>query len=233
MLILSCDSSGPAVSAALWNNDQLIAETMIQCGRPHATTLMPMLGDLLDQCDRTTADIDAFACAIGPGSYTGIRIGVSSIKAMAYAAGRPAVGVSTLEAMAWPYAACPGLVVCPAIDARNQRVFAGAWFEGQPILTEANYLAADFVDALSNLSNQPAGFLLVGHRSSAFYLPDGNPVLAKTFLAPVAFAQSRASAIAEIASIRLAEGLEAPPQKLMPQYLSATQAERRLAGNQA
>lgn len=233
MLILACDTSGPALSAAIWRNGHLAGEIMIRSGKPHSATLMPVITGLLDQCGLRPSDLDAYACAIGPGSYTGIRIGVSSIKAMAYAAGRPAVGVSSLEAMAWPYWSSPDDVICPMIDARNQRVFCGAWLGGRSVLAEANRQSAEFIRELAGLPGRSGNILLLGHVPPEFYLPDGRPVISGTFMAPGAAALPRASAVAEIAALRLAAGRGASPQLLLPQYLSPSQAERRLAADRA
>ena len=233
MLILAMDSSGPSASVAIWRDGRLLAETTRQTGQPHSVTLMPIVSELLDICGISAASLDAYACAIGPGSFTGIRIGVSAAKGMAYAAGKPAIGISSLEAMAWPYAACPGLIVCPVIDARNQRVYAAAWLEGQQVVPAANYLAADFVASLDSHPARfpgempPLGILLVGYQSEAFFQSCGKPVITGTCPAAASSALPRAAAIAELAEIRLEQGELGLPQLLMPQYLSASQAERK------
>jgi len=235
MLILAMDTSGPSVSVALWREGRLLTETTSQTGRPHSTTLMPLTEGLLLDSGLKVADIDAYACTLGPGSYTGLRIGVSTIKAMAYAAGKPAIGISTLAAMAWPYMSNPGLIVCPLIDARNHRLFAGAWLEDRAIIAEANYLDTDFVAELQIFMAQQAeiqkisGLLLVGHQPEAFFESCGKPLLTGTRQAPAAAALPRAAAVAEMAEIKLSQGESGSPQDLMPRYLSPSQAERRMA----
>lgn len=235
MLIIACDTSGTALSAAIWRDEQLVADTTVFSGQPHSVTLMPLIEDLLQRTNLTIADADAFACAVGPGSYTGIRIGVSAIKALAYATGKPAIGISTLEAMAWPYAACPGLVVCPMIDARNHRVYAAAWQNGEELIPAANFLASDFVSALQTIN--PASILLVGlgqvRQPVEFFASCGKAVLAGTNVAPAVAAPARAAAIAELAAFRLSQGAEGLPQQLLPQYLSPSQAERQKAARDA
>lgn len=233
MLILAMDTSGPSVSVALWREGRLLAETTSQTGQPHSTTLMPLTEGLLKDFGLKATDIDAYACTLGPGSYTGLRIGVSTIKAMAYAAGKPAVGISTLAAMAWPYMSNPGLIICPMIDARNHRLFAGAWLEDHIIISEANCLDADFVAALQTFTAQQAksqeisGLLLVGHQPEAFFESCGKPLLTGTRQAPAVAALPRAAAVAEMAEIKLLQGESSSPQELLPRYLSPSQAERR------
>lgn len=235
MLILAMDTAGPSVSVALWRDGQLLAETTSQTGQPHSTTLLPLTSSLLEQCGLAAGSPDAYACTVGPGSYTGIRIAVSTIKAMAYAAGKPAYGFSTLAAMAWPYFACPDLLVCPMIDARNNRLFAGAWLNGHEVVPAANCLDTDFVGQLRTLVTNRAsgetfsGLLLVGHQPDAFFESCGKPVIPGTSQAPALAVRPRAAAVGEMAEIRLLDGESGDPQLLMPQYLSPSQAERRRA----
>jgi len=233
LLILACDTSGPQASVALWSDGELAAEIVIQRSQPHAVTLLPAVEDLLDRCDLGPTEIDGFACATGPGSFTGIRIGISSIKAMAYGTGCPAVGVSTLEAMAWPYLRCPDMIVLPMLDARNQRVFAGAWLNGEPLLPEDAWQTSDLAGTIADLPVRPGSLLLVGHRPETFFDASGQAVIPGTIVAPEALSQSRASVIAEIAEIRLREDPSASPHLLLPQYLVVSQAERRSVGGRS
>jgi tRNA threonylcarbamoyladenosine biosynthesis protein TsaB len=178
-------------------------------------------------------DIDAYACTVGPGYYTGLRIGVSTTKALAYAAGKPVAGISTLAAIAWPYRCIPGLIVCSMIDARNRRLFAGAWLEDRAIIDEANCRDSDFVAALQTFITQQteaqavSGLLLVGHQPEAFFESSGKPLLAGTRQAPAAAALPRAAVVAEMAEIKLMQGESGSPLELLPRYLSPSPAERR------
>ncbi len=238
MLILACDTSGPSVSVALWQNKQLLAETSLRSQKPHSATLLPLVENLLELASQPIKAIDAFACTVGPGSFTGIRIGVSSVKAMAYAANRPAIGISTLQALAWPLASCTDHIVCPVLDARNHRIFASAWHGGKQLLAEANWLDAEFMAALQQVriewpkpispqiilvSNQPDHFLTAENLS----IPAGLRIAAASQNFP------RAAVVAELAEKQLLAGAAGIPQELKPQYLSLSQAERRKAANLA
>mgnify|MGYP002674322748 FL=1 len=134
MLILAFESSAKAASVALCRDGQLISQYSQCSGLTHSRTLLPMAEDMLKNAELTIADVDGFAVAHGPGSFTGIRIGVSAVKGLAWASDKPCVGVSTLEALAWN-GVCAGSYVCPVMDARRSQVY-NAIFEikdGRPV----------------------------------------------------------------------------------------------------
>ena len=122
MLTLAFESSAKAASVALVEDGRLVAQSMQCSGLTHSRTLLPMAEDMLKNCGRKIEDVDLFACAQGPGSFTGIRIGVSTVKGLAWAAEKPCIGVSTLEAMAWQVALGGGYI-CPVMDARRSQVY--------------------------------------------------------------------------------------------------------------
>ena len=138
MLILAFESSAKPASVALMKDGELLSQYFQCSALTHSRTLLPMAEDLLKNAELSVADIDLFAVAHGPGSFTGIRIGVSAVKGLAWAAEKPCVGVSTLEAMAWN-GVTHGGIVCPVMDARRSQVY-NALFEirdGRPArLTE-------------------------------------------------------------------------------------------------
>lgn len=134
MLILAFESSAKAASVALCRDGQLISQYSQCSGLTHSRTLLPMAEDLLKNTELTLSNVDGFAVAHGPGSFTGIRIGVSAVKGLSWAANKPCVGVSTLEALAWN-GVCAGGYVCPVMDARRSQVY-NAIFEikdGRPL----------------------------------------------------------------------------------------------------
>ena len=122
MLTLAFESSAKAASVALCEDDRLISQ-VIQCsGLTHSRTLLPMAEDLLKNAGTEIKQIDCFAVAQGPGSFTGIRIGIATVKGLAWAADKPCIGVSTLAAMAWNGVAAGGLI-CAVMDARRSEVY--------------------------------------------------------------------------------------------------------------
>ena len=122
MLILAFESSAKAASVALVRDGALISQYSQCTALTHSRTLLPMAEDMLKNAELSMADVDMIAVAHGPGSFTGIRIGVSTVKGLAWAADKPCVGVSTLEAMAWQGLSAGGYI-CPVMDARRSQVY--------------------------------------------------------------------------------------------------------------
>ncbi|MFQ5442292.1 MAG: tRNA (adenosine(37)-N6)-threonylcarbamoyltransferase complex dimerization subunit type 1 TsaB [Thermodesulfobacteriota bacterium] len=121
--MLAIDTSTTSGAVALFDGDILIAERTVGDVGTHADWLMQAIAALLDEAGAPVNDVGLFALSHGPGSFTGLRIGVSTIKGLAWAAGRPVAGVSTLEALAYN-ARYSNLPVCPVLDARKKEVYA-------------------------------------------------------------------------------------------------------------
>ena len=156
MKILALETSAKAVSAA-------VAEAGYQdTGLTHSRTLMPIVEGILKNTNLTINDMDAIAVAVGPGSFTGIRIGIAAAKGLAFGADKPAIGVSTLAAMAGNVAFCDGLVIC-AMDARRQQIY-NALFETKDgtltRLTEDRAIALS--DLLEEIKDDPRPKMILG-----------------------------------------------------------------------
>ena len=119
MKILACDTSNRACSVCLWEDGKLIDKRFRNDGLTHSQTFMPQMHDLMEKNRSTYEELDALACTVGPGSFTGIRIGVSAVKTMAMVLEKPAIPVSSLEAMAFSFREEDALIV-PLIDCRNK-----------------------------------------------------------------------------------------------------------------
>ena len=219
MLILAMESTAKAASVALVRDGTLVAQSTQCSGLTHSRTLLPMAEDLLKNAGVKLSEVDRFAVAHGPGSFTGVRIGVAAVKGLAWAAEKPAVGVSTLEAMAWHgVAAGEGSLICCAMDARRNQVY-NALFEiknGTPVrLTED---CAISVDALvSDLKADSRTPFLVG---------DGAHLCKAAFedavLAPENLRMQSAWGVA-MAALDMPD---ASADALQPVYLRLSQAER-------
>ena len=153
MKILALETSAKAVSAAVSEDGKILCSGYQDTGLTHSRTLMPIVEHILKNTGLTVADMDAIAVAAGPGSFTGIRIGVSAAKGLAFAADKPAVGVSTLAAMARNVAFCDGLVIC-AMDARRQQVYNALFEAKDGSLTR---LTSDRAIALAELVEELKG----------------------------------------------------------------------------
>ena len=221
MLILALESSAKAASAALLEDGRLLAQASQCSGLTHSRTLLPMAEDLLKNAEKTIRDIDLFAVAHGPGSFTGVRIGVSTVKGLAWATNRPCVGVSTLEAMAWHGLAAGGFV-CPVMDARRQQVY-NALFEireGKPVrLTEDRPIALEELAPQIKALGAPVFLVGDGAALTAKYL---DSVQIPYRLAPDNLVWQSAWGVA-MAALDKAPG---SADDLLPVYLRLSQAER-------
>ena len=152
MRILAIDTSGPVASAAVWEDGVVRAEMVLNVGLTHSQTIMPAVDAVLRACDWTCADMDVFAAVAGPGSFTGVRIGVCAVKGMAHALAKPCVQVHALEALAMQARGFAG-AICPILDARRDQVYSAAFrFEQgdlpQRILPDAAQSIGEFMDSL-------------------------------------------------------------------------------------
>ena len=221
MLILAFESSARAASVALVEDGRLISQYSQCSGLTHSRTLLPMAEDMLKNAELTLDKVDLFAVAHGPGSFTGIRIGVSTVKGLAWAADKPCVGVSTLEAMAWHGLAAGGLV-CPVMDARRAQVY-NALFRienGTPVrLCEDRPIAlSQLAEELRDL-NAPAFLIGDGAELAEKYLREQG--LACT-VAPENLRWQSAWGVAMAAMDKTPGNADA----LLPVYLRLSQAER-------
>ena len=123
MKILALESSATACSAALCEDGVLIAQNWQNSGLTHSRTLLPMVEDMLKGCDAKLNEVDVIAVAAGPGSFTGLRIGVATAKGLAWPGDKPCAPCSTLESMAWPLAHLEDTVIVCAMDARRKQVY--------------------------------------------------------------------------------------------------------------
>lgn len=126
MRILALDTTSHGCSVAIWDNHAIAAEINIEKKETHSRHVMDMIDSVLSLSGTNVTDMDAFAVAKGPGSFTGLRIGMSTIKGLCFASGKPLVGVSSLESLALG-ASGFGLPVCPMIDARKNEVYLACY----------------------------------------------------------------------------------------------------------
>lgn len=226
MKILALETSATAASAAVCEDEALIAQSFLRTGLTHSATLMPMAQSMLRTAGLTLGELDVIAVASGPGSFTGLRIGVSAAKGLAWGLDKPCAGVSTLEAMAWQLSGMEG-VVCAAMDARRRQVY-NAMFDlrgGAPVR-----LTPDRAISLEELKPELAqAKILVGDGARLCYTQCGEWGFPAR-LAPPHLLYQTAWGVARCALEQARAGALTDAAALAPDYHRLSQAEReRLA----
>lgn len=223
MRILAFESSAVSASVALTEDDRLIAQSFQNCGLTHSRTLLPMAESLLQNCGVSLDEVDALAVAHGPGSFTGVRIGVATVKGLALGADKPCIGVSTLAAMACGARALGGRLCC-VMDARAGQVY-NALFAVQDGVPRR--LCGDRAVKLSALAEEigQEAYFLVGDGADLCYnmLKER---CAGLMPAPPELRYPTGYGVAAAALPLLAAGQACAPQQLDAFYLRRPQAER-------
>ena len=233
MLTLAFETSAKAASVALMDSDRLLGESYQNTGLTHSQTLMVMAEDLLKTCGHAPGQVEAVAVAAGPGSFTGIRIGVAAAKGFAWGAELPCYGVSTLEAMARGLGVYDGYVL-PVMDARRNQVYNALFLaEGGKLTRIREDRAIALSDLASELKILQKPVFLVGDGSNLCY----NTLLKEVpslVLPPEHRMHQRASGVGLVAAELIARGIGGNGAELTPNYLRMSQAEReRLAREQS
>lgn len=238
MRICSIDSSGLVAGVAITDNDITIADYSIQYKITHSQTLLPMLDEVVRRIGMDISEIDAFAVAAGPGSFTGLRIGSATIKGLGLVTDKPVIAVPTLEALAYNAYGTDALV-CPIMDARRHQVYTGIYsfeFNSESGEYEMNSLlpqtACEFDELVEKLNE-------LGHR--VMFIGDGIPVFEEDMrnkleveysVAPAHMNRQRAAALGALAAKYMAgktnglEGTVTTADEFVPVYLRLSQAER-------
>ena len=217
MLILGIETAGPTASAALLRDGELLSEHVLHHTRTHSEAVMPMVERLLQELDIVPADIGLIAVNCGPGSFTGVRIGVCTANAMGAALHIPVAGIHSLRALYENVCFWPG-TVCTMVDAGNQSAYFAQFRAGEETVPPSADVVADYI------SGVPANTLFVGDGVAAYSDIIGTSVPCAV-IAPPAFHISRASGLCSAAERMIARGEELAMQTV-PLYLRPSQAER-------
>ena len=216
MKILSVSTSSNIASVAISENDKCVLELNIDNNKTHSETLMPLISEIFEKSDIDLKDIDLIACDVGPGSFTGIRIGISSIKAIAESLKIPVVSVTSLEALAYNIENLDCKTICSLIDARNNQVYCGIFDREYNLMEE--YIADDINTVIETLKKYEnivfVGDGLVPHKEllGISDLPYENVIHSKN--------------IAKCAYRKYIENKLDTADTIIPLYLRKSQAER-------
>lgn len=233
--ILAIDTSATAASCAVCEDGIVLGESYISRKLTHSQTILPMVEDLLKNARLSMDEMDGFAVAAGPGSFTGLRIGISAVKALAFAQEKPACGVSTLRALAYNLMGTTG-ILCAVMDARCGQVYCGVFLgqeDGiQRIFADEAMMVEQLFERLSALTAE--------HRQTVWFVGDGAALCIERWQKeqPDFHARIAPSSrlLAHASSVALAAGGEespfVPAVQLNPVYLRLPQAQRELLARQ-
>lgn len=229
MKILAIETSAKSVSAAVVENGVPLASAYQNMGLTHSRTLMPLVDGMLSAAGLRVQDMDLLAAANGPGSFTGLRIGVSALKGLAWALEKPCCGVSILAAMARNLAHMEGLIIC-AMDARRNQVYNALFLAHDGVLTrQCPDRAIGLAELAEEIKNRPEPKFVVGDGAGLCY----NHLLEQDVpcrMAPPQLVMQNAVGVALAAEEMAAAGQVTTARDLVPVYLRLSQAEReRLA----
>ncbi len=232
--ILALDTSATPVSCALLKDGKVLASSYSHTGQTHSQTLLPMVEQMLKMANMPASALDAVAVNAGPGSFTGVRIGVATVKGITFADDTPCISVSTLECMAASFAGLPGsFVIACVMDARCEQVYTALFRLEDGRVTRLTEDEAISIAGLElKLKEIQNSIILVGDGAELCYNKLCESV-DKLSLAPVPLRYQSAVGTALVAAQRLAVGDTVTSAQLLPIYLRLPQAERELRRRQA
>lgn len=228
MKILAVDTSASVATAAVTDDTKLLGEFSINNKKTHSQKLLPMIRELLSGLELKPADIDIYAASSGPGSFTGLRIGVTTIKAMAYAAQKPVISVPTLDALAYNIPKTQSLI-CPIMDARNDQVYTAVYtWEGNAQVKLTEYMGILITELVQQIGGKNKNVIFLGDGVEVHKEFLQKELKEKCEFAPENLLLQSSASVAQLAYIKALEGLQESCFDMVPFYLRKSQAEREL-----
>lgn len=229
MKLLAIDCATAPVSCCITEDGVTKGFGFLNRPTTHSQTLMPLMDEILRQTETEIRDVNLFAVSAGPGSFTGVRIGIAAVKGLAFAHDTPCVAVSTLEAMAYNFLTFEG-IVCGAMDARCHQVYHALFrvHEGKVtrLIPDTALSIDDLLTELAGFSDQPV--MLVGDGAHLVY-EEGQTAQKNLILSPENLRFQTAEGVAILGEIMYNNHNTVKPEDLLPIYLRRPQAERELA----
>lgn len=228
MKILAIDTSGTNCSVCILDETKVICDFNLSTGTTHSQTLLPMIEEMCKYSNIDISEIDVFACSLGPGSFTGLRIGIATVKGFALSLNKPVIGVPTLVGLAYNIANFDG-TICSVLDAKNNNVYAGIfkYEKDKPVLTD-NYVTESVGKLIDILKEKDSKILFVGDGALSFKDKFKEALEEKAHFAPVHLNNQLASSIAKAALDKAMQNEFDDYDTLNPMYLKKSQAERML-----
>lgn len=228
MKILALDSSAKAASVAIIEDGFIVGEFFINTKLTHSQTLVPMVDDLLKRTECNIKDIDAFAVSTGPGSFTGIRIGISAIKGMAMALEKPCIGVSSLEALAYNLIDMD-TIICACMDARCDQVYNAFFSVNQNSIERlTDDRAIPIIDLKEDLNKYSKKKVNIIGDGAVLCYNKLNEDFSNINLVSESHRYQKASGVALAAEQKFQNGDFVSASQLLPEYLRLPQAQREL-----
>jgi len=225
MKILSIDSATAAATCAILNDDNVLGEITFNYKKQHSLILMPIIDELFNNTGINISDIDAFVASKGPGSFTGLRIGLSTIKGLSQGTGKPFVTVSTLDSLANNLAYTDG-IICPILDALRDNVYTALYtFDNYELNRTSDYINISIDELINILKNKNCNISFVGDGVAKFKekLIANLPAV---HFAPSHLNLAKASSLGELGLKLLSKGTYDDLYASVPIYLRKPQAER-------
>ena len=226
MKILGFDSSGMVASVAIACDDILVAEYSVNYKKTHSQTLLPMFDAVVSMTELDLDSVDGIAVAAGPGSFTGLRIGMSTVKGLGLALDKPVVAVPTCHALAYNLWGSDKLI-CPILDARRSQVYTALYeFKDEEMITLKEQDAMDINDLIDIINNLDRDVIFVGDGIPVFKERIEEKIKNKAYFAPAHLNRQRAGSVAALGMIYMKEGKAESADDVKPVYLRKSQAER-------
>lgn len=226
MKILAIDTSGQNCSVAIIDEEKVICDFNLSIGTTHSETLLPMIDEVCKTSKIDLSEVDVLACGIGPGSFTGLRIGIATIKGFALAQNKNVIGVPTLDALAYNIANFDGLI-CSVLDARNNNVYAGIYkYENEKVILQDDYITENLDTLIDILKSKNEKVMFVGDGAVSFKEKLKETLNEKALFAPLHLNNQLSSSVAKAALDRALVNDFDNADTLNPMYLKKSQAER-------
>ena len=220
MKILALDSSGAHASACVTDGERLVSLFSVSSQQKHSCTLLPMAEEALKCAGFAVSDIDAFAVNAGPGSFTGVRIGISLVKGLAFGSEKPVLGVSSLESLAFNLDGFEG-IACPVMDARRGQFYNALFKNGERLTPDRLITAAELEAELSSF-DLPVRFVGDGTDIASELVKSKNVILAPHVLT---VSSAYSTAVCAYRNYEQGRGIFTA-ESIQPVYLRPSQAER-------
>jgi tRNA threonylcarbamoyl adenosine modification protein YeaZ len=225
MIMLGIDTATESASCAVIDDGRMLGEIVFNYKKQHSVILMEMIDSILKNLKLDISDIDAFAVSEGPGSFTGLRIGAAAVKGLSLGTGKPLVGISTLDSLAFNMAFTSG-IICPIMDALRGNVYTALYeFDGEVLVRKSDYLAISVDELIELLDEKNSPVCFIGDAVALYRVKLSSSVPDARF-APMHLNVAKAASLAELGRIKMEDNGASDLHAFAPFYLRKPQAER-------